>query len=91
MPVDVPSQSSLTSAAKAGGINGSVLALGETLGRSTLGRGIGTAAGGIIGASALSGADRDTAAMIAVERGMTELFAGGGGGSGNGGGSRRRM
>lgn len=68
------------SAGKSGGVNGTVLALGETLGRGVLGRGIGTAAGGIVAASALDGMDRDAASMIAVERGMNELFLGGGSG-----------
>jgi hypothetical protein len=78
-------------AAKTGGINGTVLALGESLGRGVLGPGLGTAAGGVVSASALSGADRDTAALVAVERGMSELFGGAMASGNDGGGSRRRM
>jgi hypothetical protein len=92
MAIDVPSQSSLKDAAKHGGINGTVLALGETFGRSLAGPGLGTALGGVASAAAMSGATRDTAALVAVERGMGELFTGmGGSGGSNGGGSRRRM
>ena len=92
MAVKVPSKNSFMKSAKTGGINGTILALGETVGASVLGPGIGTALGGVAGASALSGADRDTAALVAVERGMNELFGGAAAASGSsGGGSRRRM
>lgn len=88
MTVEVPGQSSLKSAAKTGGVNGTVLTLGETFGRAFLGRGLGTAAGGVVSAAALSGTDRDTAAVVAVERGLNELLSGG---SNTSGGNRSRM
>jgi hypothetical protein len=85
--VQVPTKGSATDAAKTGGINGTATALGETVGRSIIGPGLGTAAGGVLAASAMSGTDRDIMATLAVERGMTELFAGGS----SGGSSRGRM
>lgn len=78
--VDVPTKDSLVDTAKTGGMSGTAVALGSTVGRSVIGSGIGTAAGGVIAASALDGSQRDVAATIAVERGMTELLAGGGSG-----------
>lgn len=75
--VDVPTKDSVVDTAKTGAVNGTAVALGSTVGRSVIGRGIGTAAGGVAAASALDGQARDMAATIAVERGMTELLSGG--------------
>lgn len=77
---DVPTKSTLTTAAKNGGMNGLASGLGKTLGRGVLGPGIGTMAGGIAAASMLDGNDRDMVATLAVDQGISELFAAGGGG-----------
>ena len=73
MAKSVPTKSSLLSAGKTGGIDGTTLALGEVLGRALLGPGPGTAVGGIAAAATERGSTRDMMATIAVERGMTEL------------------
>lgn len=73
---------------KTGGIDGTALAVGETVGRSALGSGLGTAMGGAAVAAANSGERRDRMATVAFERGMMELLAGGGS---NSGGSRGTM
>jgi hypothetical protein len=86
MAVSVPTSNQVVSTAKTGGVNGTAVALGETVGRGVLGPGLGTAAGGIVAASSLDGNARDMAATVAVERGMSELFAGAMGGGGGGGG-----
>lgn len=76
MSKSVPTKNSVVSAGKSGGVNGTVLALGETAGRVVLGRGPGTAAGGILAAATESGNTRDTMALIAVERAVNELTGG---------------
>lgn len=73
---DVPTKSTITTAATNGGMNGLAAGLGQTVGRGVLGPGIGTAAGGILSASMLDGNDRDMVATISVERAMNELFSG---------------
>lgn len=88
MSTEVPTTDDLTGAASDGAVPGTVLALGETVGRSVLGPGVGTAAGGIAAAATQSGDMRGTAALVAVERGMNELFSGMGGSGGSG---RRRL
>lgn len=76
MGYSVPSKKDATKAAKTGGINGGALALGELAGRALLGRGPGTAVGGLAAASAESGTHRDTMAIIAIERAANELTGG---------------
>lgn len=88
MAKSVPSKSSALDAGKYGAVNGGLLAVGETVGRSVLGPGIGTALGGMAAASTESGATRDSMALVAGERAVNELLGGSGGGSG---GSRGRM
>lgn len=86
--VDVPTRDSATSALKDGGMTGGSAVLGEVIGRSILGPGVGTAAGGIVTASMLDGTSREIAASLAVERGANEIATtamGGGSSSGNGG------
>lgn len=83
MGYSVPTKNSLMDAGKTGFVDGTTLATGETLGRSVLGPGLGTAIGGMVAASAQSGTARDRMATIAAERGMSELFTGASGGGGN--------
>lgn len=73
MAKSVPTTSSLKSAGKTGLFDGGMLAVGEIGGRAVLGRGTGTAIGGIVAASAESGQTRDTMATIAVERAIQEM------------------
>lgn len=80
MAVDVPTADDAKDSAKTGAVRGGVLGVGELVGRGILGRGLGTAAGGVAAAASMNGNARDTAATIAVERGLTELMAGSGGG-----------
>jgi len=80
MAYEVPTKDDVKDTAVSGGISGTGLALGETVGRGILGPGLGTAAGGVLAASAMDDG-KDMAAMVAVERGMTELFARAGGSS----------
>lgn len=85
--VDVPTTSDVTDAASGGAVNGLAAGLGQSVGRGTLGPGIGTAAGGILAASMLNGSDRDMVATLSIERATNELLAGamsGGGGSSGG-------
>lgn len=91
MTVSVPTTNDVKGAAKDGAIAGGALGLGSVMGRSMLGPGLGTAVGGVAAASTLSGNARETASIIAVERGMSELFAGAGGSSGGSSGGRNRM
>jgi hypothetical protein len=87
MAYSVPTKNSAIDAGKTNVVEGMALGLGESMGRSILGPGLGTALGGIAIASAQSGAARDRMAMVAGERAANEIFAGGGGG---GGGSSSR-
>lgn len=75
MAYSLPDKNSGMEAGKTGAVNGGPLAIGEALGRSVLGRGLGTAIGGIAVASAADGDQRDVMATIAVERGVSELMA----------------
>lgn len=83
--VDVPTTNDVSDTGMGGLKTGGAAGLGELVGRSILGPGIGTAAGGVLAGSMLSGSSRDMVAALAVERGTNELFAGG-----SGGGSSRR-
>lgn len=85
--VDVPSKDSISDSAKTGASGGVPAGIGALAGRSFMGPGLGTAVGGIAGASMLSGSDRDNMAQTAVFLGITELAGASGGGSsgGNGG------
>jgi len=65
-------------AGKFGGTNGIVLGVGEIAGRAVVGRGIGTAMGGILAAATETGNTRDTMALIAVERAVNEVTGGSG-------------
>jgi len=76
MTVSVPTTSDVMDSAKTGGMNGGMLVAGETVGRATLGPGVGTLLGGILAASTMSGNDRDIMTTIAVERAGTELLGG---------------
>lgn len=80
MAYSVPTGDDVKDTAKMGGLAGIGLGIGEGVGRSFLGPGLGTAVGGIAAASAMDGSARETAGIVAVERGMHELFAGGSGG-----------
>lgn len=48
-------------------------AVGSAFGRKTLGRGLGTAAGGILGASTQSGTERDRMAQVSAYTAVQEL------------------
>lgn len=85
--VDVPTTDDATDTAMSGLKTGGAAGLGQTIGRSILGPGIGTAAGGVLAGSMFGGSERDMIAALGVERGVNELMAGGGGG----GSSRGRM
>lgn len=76
--MDVPSKKSMMDSGKTGAVSGGTLAVGEIVGRALLGRGVGTAVGGISAAAAESGGKRDTMAIIAVERAANELTNGSG-------------
>jgi len=65
-------------AGKTGAVDGGSLAVGEIMGRALLGRGAGTAVGGIVAASTAEGNSRDTLATIAIERAANELTQGSG-------------
>jgi len=79
--VDVPTTNDVTDSGMTGLKAGGAAGLGEMIGQSILGPGVGTAAGGILAGSMLGGSERDTVAAISVERGFNELFSGGSGGS----------
>lgn len=89
MAIEVPTMNAAKDAGmtglKAGGIGG----LGTTLGQSILGPGLGTAAGGVLAASSMSGNARDTVATVSVMQATNELM--GGGGTSQQSGGRRRM
>lgn len=78
MAKSIPSKKSTMNAAKFGGINGITVGIGELAGRALLGRGIGTAAGGILAAATETGNTRDTMALMAVERAVNEATGGSG-------------
>ena len=81
MAKSVPSKSSLTDAGATSVVEGAYLGVGETLGRSIMGPGIGTMVGGVAAAASESGQARDRMAMVAGERAINELLAGGMGSS----------
>lgn len=88
MPYSVPTTGDATEAGKSMAIQGGALGVGESLGRSILGPGIGTAVGGLAVASMNDGQDRKTQATIVGERAVSELMGGAdsGGASGSTGG-----
>jgi len=91
MAKTIPSKSSAFDALGTQVLEGAYLGVGETLGRSILGPGIGTMAGGLAAASSESGAARDRMAMVSGERAVNELLAGGMGASNSGGSNRGRI
>lgn len=86
--VSVPTTKSAKQAGEAGLTGGLPAGIGALAGKSVLGRGAGTAIGGILGASATSGSTRERTAEMAVFTGLTELGGSGSGGSSNGGRGR---
>lgn len=79
MGYKVPSKSDGKDSAVTGIKGGGALALGEAVGRAVLGRGVGTAAGGITAAAANDDAtERTVQTIIAVERAANELMRGSG-------------
>ena len=91
MPKTIPSKSSAMDALGTQVMEGAYLGIGETLGRSILGPGIGTMAGGLAAASSESGQARDRMAMVSGERAVNELLSGGAGASNSGGSNRGRI
>lgn len=75
--VKVPTKSSVTGAAKSGAGNGLPAGIGAFAGKRMFGSGIGTAVGGIAGASTLEGQARDRLAETAVFVGAAEAASGG--------------
>jgi len=90
MAKTIPSKASAMDALGTQVMEGGYLGIGEVLGRSILGPGIGTMAGGLAAASSESGAARDRMAMVSGERAVTELLVGTGG-SNSGGSSRGKI
>lgn len=78
--VSVPTKDSVTDAGSSG-IAGIAPGLGAAFGRGFLGPGLGTAIGGIAGASALDGASRDRMAELVVYDSINELLTGGASGA----------
>lgn len=78
MGKSIPNKKSTMQAGKFGGVNGITLGVGEIAGRALVGRGVGTAVGGILAAATETGTTRDTMALIAVERAVNELTNGSG-------------
>lgn len=76
MAKSVPTMNTMKDAGKTGALDGGALAAGEILGRAVLGRGPGTALGGVAAAATESGATRDTMALVAIERAANEMFGG---------------
>lgn len=74
MTYSMPGTSDATDAGKTGALEGGAVGIGEALGRTLLGPGLGTAAGGIAVAAAQSGGSRDRMAAIAIERAVNEVF-----------------
>jgi hypothetical protein len=74
----VPSGDDAKDAGKTGGVNGAALALGEAAGRAVIGRGPGTAIGGLAAAASETGTHRDTMSIIAIERAVNEMTGGSG-------------
>lgn len=78
MGYSVPSKKDAMNAGKTGGVNGIALGVGEAAGRTLLGRGPGTALGGLAAAATEDGEHRDTMSIIAVERAINEMTGGSG-------------
>lgn len=79
MGYSVPSKSDATDAGKTGAVDGGALAIGEVMGRAVLGRGAGTAVGGLASAAAQTNeTTRNVQAILAVERAANELTQGSG-------------
>lgn len=78
MGYGVPSKNSAKDAGKTGGVNGVALGIGEAAGRTLLGRGPGTALGGLAAAASEDGEHRDTMSIIAIERAVNEMTGGSG-------------
>jgi len=72
----MPSKESAKDAGKTGGINGIALGIGEAAGRAVLGRGPGTAVGGLLAAASEEGQNRDTMSIMAIERAVNEMTGG---------------
>jgi len=81
MAKSIPTKNSATDAGMTSISEGAYLGVGETLGRSIMGPGLGTMVGGVAAAASESGAARDRMAMVAGERAINELLAGGMGSS----------
>lgn len=78
MAKQIPTKQSMAASAKTGGVNGITVGVGELAGRALLGRGIGTAAGGLVAAATETGTTRDTMAIMAIERAVNEATGGSG-------------
>lgn len=78
MGYQVPSGDDAKKAGKTGALNGTALAIGEAAGRAVLGRGPGTAVGGLAAAASEEGTHRDTMSIIAIERAVNEMTRGSG-------------
>lgn len=77
--VDVPTKDEALSQGKTGAVGGIASGLGQQVGRGILGLGVGTALGGILASTLLSGTSADTVAILSVDKGIEELLVGGGG------------
>ena len=88
--VEVPTTDDVKDSGMSGVTGGIPAGAGALVGKSILGPGIGTAAGGIAGASFTNGNTRVRTAETAVILGLAEL-GGGLGGSGGSSDSRGRM
>ena len=86
--VQVPTKNSVVDAGKSGAASGIPAGIGALAGKRVLGDGIGTAVGGIAGASTLEGQARDRMAETAVFVGATEI---GSASSSSSSGGRGRM
>jgi hypothetical protein len=85
MSYSVPTTGDATDAGKDLAVQGVPLGVGESLGRSLLGPGLGTALGGVAVASMNEGMDGQVQATIAGERAMNEIMSGMGASSNSGG------
>lgn len=74
MGYSTPGLGDASSAGKTGVMEGGAVGVGEALGRSFLGPGLGTAVGGIAVAAAADGTARDRMATIALERAVNEVL-----------------
>jgi hypothetical protein len=90
MAKSIPTKNAAMDAVSTQVLEGGYLAVGETLGKSLLGPGLGTMVGGLAAASSESGQARDRMAMVSGERAVSELL-GATGGSNDGGSGRGRL